>query len=132
MRIQWLAGFAAGACVAVVSIVACSDDSPGDVDAAVCDCPAAEPPLPGRIMTMSTTGNITPASTGGATAICPAGAKVLGGACSIMNPDAQIQVSFSRVEQSGSAEGYTCVWTALSATLANTGTAQAICLVPAQ
>jgi hypothetical protein len=57
---------------------------------------------------------------------------VLGGACSIMNPDAQIQVSFSRVEQSGSAEGYTCVWTALSATLANTGTAEAICLVPAQ
>jgi hypothetical protein len=83
-------------------------------------------------MTMSTTGSITPASTGGATAICPAGAKVLGGACSIMNPDAQIQVSFSRVEQSGSAEGYTCVWTALSATLANTGTAEAICLVPAQ
>jgi hypothetical protein len=132
MRIQWLAGFAAGACVAVVSIVACSDDSPGDVDAAVCDCPASEPPLSGRITVMRSPGNVNPGSTGAASAFCPAGAKVLGGACALMNPDPQVQVGFSRIEQSGTAEGYSCFWSAVDATVANTGTAEAICLVPAQ
>lgn len=45
-----LAIFAFGLVVGVGVIVACGDDSPGDVDAAVaCDCPAAEAPWVDRM-----------------------------------------------------------------------------------
>lgn len=127
---SWLAGLLTGATACAVLIVACSDDSPPDVDAAVCDCPAAEPPLSGRIVAVRSNGNpIAAGSSGGAAAACPVGATVLGGACEVMNDDSNILLSESRFDRTGGAQ-YVCKWSALNATVANTGFAEAICLLP--
>ncbi len=48
----WLAALAASFLAGAVFVVACSDDSPGDADAATCSC---EPPLAGRIQASKTT-----------------------------------------------------------------------------
>jgi hypothetical protein len=126
-----IVGILAGALGGIVLVVACSDDSPARVDAATtCDCPAAEPPLAGRIMSVRGTGQLTPGTLGVAQADCPIGATILGGACEVTTPDALIQVMSSRFGR-GSLQVFVCVWTAADATVANTGTAEAICLLPA-
>ncbi|MBP8811120.1 MAG: hypothetical protein KBG48_10540 [Kofleriaceae bacterium] len=130
-NISKLAIAACGLLAGVVLVVSCSDDSPGDADAAACDCPAAEPPLNGRIVAVRASNPIQPGTGGGQGASCPAGAIVLGGACEVMTPDRAIQVSSSRVDRSAN-HAYVCEWSARDATVANTGTAEAICLVPAQ
>ncbi len=128
---SWLVGLASGALACAALIVGCSDDSPSDVDAAVCDCPAAEPPLAGRVVSVRSSGNpIAPGSGGGAAADCPQGSTILGGACEVMNDDANVLVSESRFVRTGGAQ-FVCKWSALNATVANTGVAEAICLVPA-
>lgn len=123
-----LAGVAAGC----VLVVACSDDSPSDADAAVCDCPAAEPPLAGRIVRVRDTNTIQPGGGGAAGPTCPTGAVALGGACQVMNDDDRIQVQESRFITVGADQGYQCRWTGRDATVANMGTAEVVCLVPAQ
>ena len=72
-----IAGTAAG----IILIVSCSDDAPGSVDAATCNCPAAEPPLAGRIRQVTRSLEIGPNSTGLHSADCELGAQVLGGGC---------------------------------------------------
>jgi hypothetical protein len=124
-------GILAGALGGIALVVACSDDSPTRVDAATtCDCPAAEPPLAGRITSVRVAGPLTPGATGVAFANCPVGATILGGACEVTTPDALIQVMSSKFERAGG-QGFLCRWTAVDATVANTGTAEAICLLPA-
>ncbi len=50
MFARTLATCTVGVIAGVALVLACGDDSPSDADAsAVCDCPEAEPPLPGRI-----------------------------------------------------------------------------------
>ena len=118
-----------GAVLATALVISCSDDSPGDVDAAVCDCPAAEPPVPARIVTVRGTDAIVPANNdGSSSATCPAGAKLLSGGCSINEPSAQDIVvrGFGKVPDQ---EAYACRW------LNNhiepqTVFAEATCLVP--
>lgn len=65
-------------------VIGCSDDSPGDADAAACDCPAAEPPITAsrvrRVDSMVTLGTNTIAAPAAA---CPAGELLLGGSCYI-------------------------------------------------
>lgn len=131
-RTSWFVGAVFGAVCAVSLVIACSDDSPGDADAAVCDCPAAEPPLAGRIMTVRASNPLTPGTGGGQGAFCPAGAKVLGGACDVMVDDPVIQVQSSRFLNAGGQEGYQCLWSGINQTVANTGIVEAICLLPAQ
>jgi len=130
-RTTWLVTLVAGFTAGVALVVACSDDSPGDVDAAVCDCPAAEPPLAGRITSARGTNPIMANDTAVASADCPAGAVVLGGSCEVMTGDANVVVMESRFTR-GSLQGYQCRWSALNATANNTGFAEAICLMPAQ
>jgi hypothetical protein len=130
-NISKLAIAACGLLAGVVLVVSCSDDSPADADAAVCDCPAAEPPLNGRIVFVRASNPIQPGTGGFQGASCPVGATILGGACEVMNPDRAIQVSSSRVDRTAS-HAYVCEWSARDAAVANTGTAEAICLVPAQ
>ena len=49
----------AGVIAGIAFVLACSDDSPSDADAApVCDCPEAEPPLAGRIVVEEWPGSI--------------------------------------------------------------------------
>lgn len=131
-KTPWLVTLMAGLVAGAALVVACSDDSPGDADAAVCDCPAAEPPLAGRIIFSRGSNPIAAASTAIASADCPIGAVVLGGACEVMDADANVLVMESRFTRIGGGEGYQCRWSALNATAANTGTAEVICLVPAQ
>lgn len=130
-KLNSLALLAVGAVGGIALIVACSDDSPTDADAAVCDCPAAEPPLAGRIISVRVTGPISAGSTGGAAAACPAGSTILGGACEVETSDAKILLRESRIVRSGNPQ-YVCLWNSESATVANNGTAEAICLTPAQ
>lgn len=132
MSNRWLLGFVGGVVVAVGFLIACSDDAPSDADAAVCDCPAAEPPLTGRIVTMSRDIAITAGTADGGSASCPAGATVLGGGCGLMIPDDRIVLSVAKPARSGDTQGYVCTWSGLQATANNTGTVEAICLVPAQ
>lgn len=112
-------------------VIACSDDSPSDADAAVCDCPAAEPPIAGRLMVVQASNPIQTGTGGQQTVFCPAGALVLGGACDVMTDDPAIQVQKSAFVRDAQ-QGYRCRWSAVGATTANTGTVEATCLVPAQ
>lgn len=77
--------FFAGATCAAGLIIACSDDSPHDADAATCDCPAAEAPLAGRITTTRGANATLEVSGGGqAIATCPAGSILLSGSCHLV------------------------------------------------
>lgn len=78
--------FLAGIFVGIASMLACSDDSPGNVDAATCDCPAAEPPLAGRVMVVDQTQVIAANSSGVGGAGCPQGAQMLTGSCTVDTP----------------------------------------------
>jgi hypothetical protein len=101
-----LAGFVAG----IVLVLSCSDDAPGDADAAVCDCPAAEPPLPGRVTVVESTTTIPAGARAGQFAECPTGSIVLTGGCSgvdsIMQPDVVLQYSRPGAPQAG----WSCGW----------------------
>lgn len=73
---------AVGAVAGVAFVLSCGSESPQTSDAATtCDCPAAEPPLAGRIVSVANTATIASGETGSQGASCPAGAIVLGGSC---------------------------------------------------
>ena len=118
----------------VALIVACADDSPGDVDAAdapvSCDCPAAEPPLAGRITRVRSDNPLSPGGSGVSAAFCPIGAVALGGACEIQILDANV-VLMSTSFTVGDPHGYRCDWETVGATMPYTGTAEVVCLLPA-
>jgi len=111
-----------------VLVVACSDDSPGRADAAVCDCPAAEPPVPARIQWITRQVSVNGMATNAVVAPCPSGAKALGGGCSGSGLDAFTILEAEPVA-SGADQGFSCAWRSTQAA-AETATATAICLVP--
>ncbi len=119
----------AGAIGATTFVIACSDDSPGDADAAVCDCDPAEPPLTGRIVRIEnrTTGS-TPGISSGVE--CANGATLLGGGC-FTEGNNSLQ---ARLIQSGNTlagpRAFGCVWDN-SPQNEVTGVAWANCLNPA-
>lgn len=125
-----LAFVLAGVVGATTFVIACSDDSPGDADAAVCDCDPAEPPLAGRIVRVE---NRTTASTPalGAVAGCAAGATLLGGGCYTEGNNARNP----RLIQSGfllpGPNSFGCDWDNPQQNEV-TGVAWASCLNPAQ
>lgn len=121
-----LALFAAGVAFSAAAIVACSDDSPGDADAAVCDCPAAEPPLSGRII--NRTGDFMIPENGATvpSVDCRAGETVLGGGCQSSTPGLVLRGSGVDHTRNGS----TCSWQNTTAA-AITATVVAVCLAPA-
>lgn len=117
-----------GAVGALVLVVACSDDSPGNVDAAACECDPAEPPLAGRIVRLEDRRTSTTIGVF-ASVSCPAGAMLLGGGCYGEGP-----ASTLRLLDSGSAEagplGWACDWLN-QPTEEVTVVAWATCLLPA-
>lgn len=123
-----LAGVGAG----VALVVACSDDTPTDVDAAdaACNCPAAEPPLAGRITRVRADNTLSPGGAGGAAAGCPSGAVALGGSCEVAVTDTNVILLSSRFVP-GSPPAYECEWSTVGASVARTGTAEVVCLTPA-
>lgn len=126
-----LALLVAGAAAATTFVIACSDDSPGDADAAVCDCPAAEPPLAGRITRVEdrrTSMALIPF----AAANCPVTATLLGGGCFTEgNERLTPQLIMSGEPTAGMATTYSCQWRN-STMVEVTTVAFAICLNPAQ
>ena len=128
----WIATTFVGVCLGVGLVVACSDDSPGDADAAVCDCPAAEAPLAGRIVSVRAQGNILANGTGLAGAQCALGGTILGGACEQMNLDVQVVLLEARIDRTTpTSPGFVWRWQNNGST-AGLGFAEAICLMPAQ
>lgn len=124
-----LATLLMGAVGATALIVACSDDSPGDADAAVCDCPAAEPPLTGRIAQVRGA-DATLAANGSqvGVATCPAGATLMSGWCELTNASAQAAL-VSAGPFPGQPQTWTCEWANYNAGTA-TVHAVAYCLTP--
>ena len=127
---SWFLAITLGAVGAIVTVVACSDDSPGNADAAVCDCPASEPPLAGRIVSHTTEAAIPANFGGGMTATCPQGETILGGGCRLMSIVGRIVLSQSGIVRMAGLGGFDCEFVSASP-VANTGIAEAICLTPA-
>lgn len=120
----------AGIAGATAFIVACSDDSPGDADAAVCDCDPAEPPLAGRITRVEDreTGVFTIFRR---TAICPTNSTLLGGGCySEGGPALDVRLIMAGEEVAGVPLSFGCRWINTPG-LEVTVVAWATCLIPA-
>jgi len=130
----------ASAATAAALVIACGDDSPTHVDAAIdsradaaaCDCPAAEPPLAGRIMRVRGFDDaLEPSGVGVSGAACPAGAILLNGWCDIVN-DAGTppQARITTIGASPTAPNtWLCVWenSAFGSAVVH---AEAVCLLP--
>jgi len=128
----------AGAALGVTLVWACGDDAPpvdAAVDAAaVCDCPAAEPPLAGRIVI--STGSMVTLPANGTVATgngCPVPeATLIGGSCYVHSGDgdalANVTLSRSGVE-SATDTAWTCTWHSTNPTDL-TVSARAVCLLP--
>lgn len=115
-----------------VAVVACSDDSPSDADAAACDCPAAEPPITSArlhrvdgTLTQAAPNTVTPVSAG-----CPTGEVAISGGCFIDQDRTPRQVW---VQASGSLSGGAWTCNFVNNDLTNTADthAQVLCFVPA-
>jgi hypothetical protein len=110
--------------------LSCSDDSPGDADAAVCDCPAAEPPITAQRMVRETSNplSITAGTSSGPAIACSRGIAVSGSCDLEMNA---MRSQFRLVEAGlHDSNGWSCRWYNGGATDA-TATATVVCLVPA-
>jgi hypothetical protein len=86
-----------GFVVGVVFVLSCSgDDSPAQVDAATqCDCPAAEPPLAGRIVQRSAQRQIVAMALDGASVSCDVGEVLLSGGCFANSTDSKFTLHSS-------------------------------------
>src|SRR5690242_7331429 len=82
----------AGAVFGAVTVLSCSDNSPGRTDAATCNC---EAPIAGRLVTVdSAPQTVQPGAPQAVSVGCPAGAQFLTGACQPVGPnldDIQVQ-----------------------------------------
>ncbi|HWO20497.1 MAG TPA: hypothetical protein VNO30_17125 [Kofleriaceae bacterium] len=125
--VRFLAGVLAG----VALVLACSDDSPGNVDAGTCDCPAAEPPISGRVVIVNSTVVIAGGSSNGESAVCPQGAQLLSGSCTTpdINPLRDVTLQQSGFYQSVTAVAWRCEVKNNEATPV-TIKVSAICLMP--
>jgi hypothetical protein len=116
----------------LVLVVACSDDSPGDADAAVCDCPAAEPPITNaRLVRVTSAPSNLPAGQGGGQSSGCSQGLAIAGSCDLDGATAvrsQTHLTDAGLNENN---GYSCNWFNGSA-VATTGTATVVCLVPAQ
>lgn len=122
----------ASAAAGAVVVVACSDDSPHDADAAVCDCPDSEPPITSERLhrvngasTQASPNTITPASAG-----CPTGEIALSGSCFI-DADRTPRQVWAQASGSLSDGAWTCNF--VNNDLTNTADvhASALCFKPA-
>jgi len=127
----------AGATAAIALMLACSDDSPGDADAAVCDCPSSEPPITqARIVRVDGPDTNIDAAGGGALAGCPTGAIVLTGGCYVTQDGtgtgAVLSASGPSVASASSpANGWVCDYSRNNTGSTVTVHAQVTCLLPA-
>jgi hypothetical protein len=122
-----VAGLLAGA----ISVLSCSDDSPGKADAATCDCPAAELPIAGRIVVVDQTRIIGPNSRSIEGAECPPGALRLSGSCTtaLVNPVRDVTLEQSGFYDATDLRSWSCNFRNNEATSV-TVKASVVCLMP--
>jgi hypothetical protein len=123
-------GFVSG----IAFVVSCGDgQSPSQVDAAVqCDCPAAEPPLAGRIARVAADRSIPSLTFFSAVAFCEAGTVTLSGGCFSRSSDPKYILNSSYPIPAGDPNptGWACEF--YNGTAAPvTSTAYVTCLKPA-
>lgn len=116
-------------------VVACSDDSPPSADAAVCDCPAAEPPITAaRLHRVGVaTATAAPNSIASPSASCPDGELLISGSCYLDVDNTVREVTLTYAGQipsdpSMQATTWRCDFTNKSATETAIVRAQAVCL----
>jgi hypothetical protein len=104
--VSLVAGMVAG----TILTLSCGDDSPGKVDAATCDCSAAEPRIAGRIMVVDQIQTIAANSRGGQGASCPEGALRLSGSCTTatINPGRDVTLEQSGFYKASDLEAWGC------------------------
>jgi hypothetical protein len=124
-----LALVAGGALAALSFMIACSDDSPTDADAAACTCDPAEPPLAGRLIRVEDRRTVT-ADFLDARASCPDGSLVLGGGCYTEGNGSADPRLIKTGEPTVGASAYFCSWANPQNTQVTT-VAWATCLSPA-
>ena len=112
-------------------MLSCGDDSPGNVDAATCDCTAAEPAIAGRVMVVDQTQIIAANSRGGQGAECPPGALRLSGSCTTadINPLRDVTLEQSGFYSPTDLRGWSCEFRNNEATPV-TIKVSVVCLVP--
>ncbi len=125
-----------GSILGVGLVVACSDDSPGDVDAAACDCPDAEAPLAGRLVRVSSAAlTVAPNSQNGTFASCPTNATLVSGGCYIDDDQTGRQLYATAFGPTGPGQqsllGWRCDYINGSAAGTAVIHAEAVCLNPA-
>ncbi len=123
------AGFAAG----LVTVMACGDDAPTTADAqdaASCNCPAAEPPLPSRVMIVTQQMTLAGNSPGGVVVSCPPDSLLLTGSCTGVGGAVLADLRSAGII-AASPNAWGCEWLNDTA-IAQEMVALAKCLVPAQ
>lgn len=114
-----------GVAVTLALVLSCSDDSPGNADAAE-NC---EPPLAGRILRVENVANSVSGPNINTQASCATGAMLLGGGCEVEGQNASTLVFNTNYNsQNGT---YGCNWTNPMAITVETVRAWAVCLTPA-
>ena len=121
----------AGAALGIALMLSCGH-SPQTADAAdVCNCPAAEPPLDGRIVTGTTTTPVPEQALTSFSARCPTGATiVLGGSCRLATTQRGVNLQESGIHNPTDGAAWDCVWDNTTGSQM-TATATVTCLKPA-
>ncbi|HEY4242187.1 MAG TPA: hypothetical protein VGM88_20360 [Kofleriaceae bacterium] len=125
---------ATGAAFGIGVTLSCSS-SPGTADAATCDCPAAEAPIAGRLVSVTSDVVVAAGSDGDLSASCPDGSMTLSGGCSPTDPN--IRPRNLILSQSGVPETAPALAPGWVCTFHNSGSASisvratAYCLKPA-
>jgi hypothetical protein len=131
---QTVPSFVVGVLAGLCLVIACGDDGGAPIDAAdaadaaACDCPAAEPPLPGRFEVRERPVVIEPNATTFTGEGCELGELLVGGGCVVPDFPTELALVASGVNMGGT--GWQCTWHSTSP-VAIDGLAQAFCLVPA-
>lgn len=120
---------AAGVLAALSFMLACSDNSPADADAAACTCDPAEPPLAGRLIRVEARKTETAAGLD-ARVECPTGSLVLGGGCYTEGIGRSDPRLIGTGQPTEGASAYFCYWSNPQNTEVTT-VAWATCLSPA-
>lgn len=127
-----LFSLATGAALATGLFLSCNGDSPGDADAQVdCNCPAAEAPLEGRIMRVEDTLLIPANSDGRSGVLCPTGAVLLSGGCSVDDGGTNLRV-VETLPSNLPLQGWECRYRNFDAANPHTVRTYGLCLVPAE
>jgi hypothetical protein len=123
-----------GAIAGIAFVLSCSDNAPGKVDAATCDCPAAEPPITAdRYQVVDVEQPIPANDTSGQSAGCPAGTLFVSGSCEAKDEqphDLVLQQSGFSFDQNRKLVGWHCEFKN-NETFPITIKASVLCLKPA-